>query len=313
MAFSGQIKSTTTAKNIIQEALELLGAVSEGELANSAQEASLLRTLNNLCVAWQSDGLNLFSVTYYYIFLEADRFKYRIPDPTTRIATGVERNFTAAAAVETATSIDVEEEVPSNHDTVGVLLEDLTMFWSTIISAVDKTIIMNDSLPDDVIEGAQVYTYEDSVITRPMKTLSGHVYQQKQASIPMDHLSREGYETLTNKRAKGIPLQFYYDPQVTYGDVYIWPTPSRNDNLMELHVQRQLDTAVNVANDVEYPAEWFLPLATNLAYVSSAKYGVPRFDYLRLEALADKYYTMAKDFDFEWGTSLEFSPDRRGE
>ena len=311
MATSNQIKATTTAKSIIQEALELMGALSEGETANSAQEASLLKTLNNLCVTWQADGLNLFAIQAMGVFLDADRNRYRIPDPNTRLCESYQQNKVFEDAASGTNILHVTDHVRDSHDTLGVALTTQDMFWSTITNISSTQITLADNLPEDVTAGSTVFTYEDTPIHRPMRTLSGHIHQPGGNLIPMEHLSREEYEGLTSRKSTGIPLQFYYDTKAAYGDIYIWPVPVRNDYVMEIHVQRQLDTAINVADDVAYPAEWFMPLATNLAKVSSAKYGVPTADYKRLAMLAQEYYEMAKGFDFEWDTSLYMSPETR--
>ena len=303
------ILATTTAKQIIQEALELLGAIGEGELANSAQEASLLRTLNNMCVMWQADGLNLFAYRTLIVFLQKDKIKYRIPQD--RVTTSFWNGRTNQEVESGTSQLHFDKEVDTSHQWAGFLDSDGVMQWYSIFDSDGMTITLNTTFTEDIPEGTLVYTYESVVADRFMKAVDCHIWQETGTSIPMHQMSRQEYDALSRKDNSGVPLQFYADPQTLYQDIYIWPVASKETQILQLGVQAQLDTAVNVANDIAYPAEWFMPLATNLAYVSSAKYGLPVNDTRRIQALATDHYEMAKGFDFEWGTSVFLEPEHR--
>ena len=67
MAVSGSTNFSVTRDDIINEALELLGVLGEGEVANTNQLTSASRTLNMMTKAWQADGLNLFAVQRSYL------------------------------------------------------------------------------------------------------------------------------------------------------------------------------------------------------------------------------------------------------
>lgn len=308
MATSGTVQTTTTAKEIIQEALELLGALGEGELANQAQETSLLRTLKNLAITWQADGLNLFAVTSVSLFLTPGEIKYRIPGALT--GSVVTRRRTTTFVTSGGTSIPVGSATDAIEDWCGVMLNDGTMHWSAIDSRTDTNVILVTAVPDDVNDAAPVFTFNKAPNFRFMKALHGSYKDFNGTDIPMEQMSRNDYDALSRKDSKGIPLQFYVDTQATYNDIFIWPTANRADQVVRFDVQRQLDTITGAMEDVAFPAEWFLPLATNLAWVSSAKYGLPPDDTKRLMMLASTYYEMASDFDFEWGTSIYFEPNR---
>jgi len=309
MATSGNILVTTTAKEIIQETLELLGAVGEGETANTAQEASLLRTLRSLCVTWQADGLNLFAVTPVYFFLSPKDPMYTMPGAA--VGSRYESHSLASDAAASANSVTLNKAPDASYDTIGITLDTGEYHWGTISTINDTTVSFSPALPSEASENAYVVTATASPQHKFMKALSGTYRAPDNTTIPMTQMSREEYDSLSRKDSTGIPLQFYVDTQATFNDIYIWPTPIATGPVVRLDVQRQLDSPFSVNDDVAFPAEWFLPLATNLAWVSSAKYGVPVNDTRRLQQMAAQYYDMANDFDFEWGTSIFFQPNRR--
>lgn len=307
MPTSGTITTTTTAKEIIQEALELLGALGEGELANLSQETSLLRTLRNLCTTWQADGLNLFAVTSLNIFLTPGESRYRIPGAL--VGTRVTRRRTTDAMNPGDTVVPLGSTTDAEEDWCGVMLYDGTMHWSQIISRDATTVTLQSAVSVEVDAAAPTFTFTKAPDQRFMKALHGSYKDFSGTDIPMEAMSRNDYDSLTRKDSSGVPLQYYVDTQATYNEIFIWPTATRADQSIRLDVQRQLDSVISPANDVAFPSEWFLPLATNLAWISSAKYGLPQDDTRRLQTLAATYYETARDFDFEWGTSIYLEPD----
>ncbi len=309
MATSGQILTTVSGEEIIQEALELVGALGEGEAANLAQLLSLKKTLNALCVTWQAAGLNLFAVTPMFFFLNKGQAEYTVPGARTvsRYLTSRTDNFFATGV----TGISVQEATDNAHDTAGVLLDDGDVHWSAA-SISGTNITLTTPLPADSTEGAPVFTYKAEPSFRFMKALHGTYRDFSGYTIPMEQMARNEYDELSRKDSKGVPLQFYVDTQSLTNAVYIWPTALTSYEVVRLDVQRQLDTIISTTDDVSFPSEWFLPLASNLAYISSAKYGLPQEDRRFLKNMADEHYEMAEGFDFEWGTSIEFRPDTQG-
>ena len=312
MATSGTIITTTTSAAIIQEALELLGALGEGEYANDQQLESLRRTLNALAVAWQAAGLNLFAVTSVNIFLVPGQVSYTFPGTISAERYEQGRTVSASATSTSLITLDFSPTLtvgPNSYIAVIDVAGDLKYYPVAAINGAGVTTTL--PLTTDIAAGATAFVFDHIQQDRFMKAVHGLYQAPDGHSIPMKQLSRDEYEALSRKDSQGVPLQFYVDPQPLTQEVFIWPTATHADQVVCLDVQRQLDTSISVYDDIEYPAEWFFPLATGLAYASSAKYGLPRADTMRLKDLADTYYEMAEGFDFEWGTSITFEPETR--
>lgn len=314
MTTSGDLLQTVSGLEIITEALEMMGVLGEGELSTTDQQTSLLRTLNSMMIAWQANGLNLFAVQKTYLFLETLKEGYNLLTDhyvTKYLTTSTYDSSPSGSNVLVVTDL-LSSDILAN-DPLGVYLTTGEMYWSTVASISGTSVSLTSSLPENVDEGATVYTYSSEwKAKRPMKTLEGYFVQENGTSIPMKHLPRQEYHELSRKDSVGSPLQWYYDPQVTAPTVYIWPTATNSRDVILLNVQRQVDEVNIIYQDVDLPAEWFLPLASNLAYIASSKHGVPQFDYYRIREQAKMYYEMAEGFDVEWGTSVHMIPDDRG-
>jgi hypothetical protein len=77
--------------------------------------------------------------------------------------------------------------------------------------------------------------------------------------------------------------------------------------------QRTIEDFDSGTDNPDFPQEWYLPLALNLAVLIAPKFGLPRTEYMELQEQADKWYEIAKEFDDELYTSVYFAYDQRGE
>jgi hypothetical protein len=212
---------------------------------------------------------------------------------------------TATSATETAIGAKIGIQLESGTD----------VFWTVINNIVGNTITIAGALPSNVNQGALVYNYLTPA-NRPMRILEAYYVSNHDPAhhteIPMGALSRTDYWQLSTKTTQAQPLQFYYDPQRTEGHLYLWPTASDEVNYVTFLCQRTLSDFDNPTDEPDYPQEWFLPLAYNLATVIAPKYGTPVQDYARIQQTAAKLYEDAFGWDAEQGTSVYFKPDTWG-
>jgi hypothetical protein len=313
MATSGSVDFTVTRDEIIQEALEVMGVLGEGETPNTNQLTSLSRTLNMMIKNWQADGLNLFAVRRQFLFLEKGILEYDLGATTTRHFT---ENFTqyatdgvTAQGTNTVTLTDATGVADTNF--IG-LASGTDVFWTTVNGApVGNVVTLTDNLTFSIPDNAIVYVYAVKA-NRPMKIVNGYIRiggNLNSNDIPLDHLSREEYITLSQKESVGVTTQFYYDPQIGSGQFFPWPTINDETSFLTLYVQRTLEDLDAASDNFDYPQEWFMPLAWNLAMHSALKYSIPSNEYYIIERQAVELYERAKEFDEELYTSLRFSPE----
>ena len=318
MATSGSIGLTSSTLEIITEALELIGVLGEGESPTTDQITSCQRTLNTMTKTWQADGLNLFAVQRNYLLLKKGQDVYDLSASTTdTYSSSLVQTSVVTAAVATDVILDLTEvsDTVSIGDKVSVQIDGSTMFETTVLTVNTTTptlnITVNDQLPSDVSVDATVYITGANA-NRPMLILEAYNRQLDANDIPLKLLSRVDYYELSNKNTSGYVNQVYYDPQIGTGKLYVWPTTSTEMNYLVLLTQRTLEDFVSDTDEPDYPQEWFMPLATNLARFISPKYGIPQMDYARLMQQAREMYEMASGFDTEMGTSMYLMPDSWG-
>ena len=92
--------------------------------------------------------------------------------------------------------------------------------------------------------------------------------------VPITQLARQDYQMLTPKESPGIPVNYYYDPQLTNGVLTTWPVLNTSGYSVFISVQRTIqDISASVGTqNFDLPQEWFLPLSWMLADQISMKY-----------------------------------------
>ena len=311
MATSGSIDFVVTRDDVITEALELCGVLGEGESPNSDQLSSSSRTLNMLVKTWQANGLNLFAVQRLYVFLEKNKHEYTLNNSGDHFTTSFVSTAINGAVSSGSSSITVDDASSIlDSDNIGIKLDDGTMQWTTVNGAPSgNDITLSASLTDDVNDGATVYAYT-SKANRPMKILEGYVHSDS-SDTPVEQVSRRTYWELSDKTDDGQVNQFYYDSQVSSPVLYVWPETDNVSDYLILHVQRTLEDFDAASDDADFPQEWYLPLAYNLAAILVPKYGVHPTQAKMINTWAQYYYRMAWEFDMEFGASVTFEPDLR--
>ena len=151
---------------------------------------------------------------------------------------------------------------------------------------------------------------------RPMRVLEGYYRRNDHPlnpiDIPMGMMSRNDYWQLSTKLTQAQPLQLYQDVQRNSVQLRVWPVADNEINYIVLNCQRTLDDFDLSTNEPDYPQEWFLPLAYNLAVLIAPKYGTPQQDYQRVQMTAANLYQTASGWDAEQQTSVYFKPDNWG-
>ena len=310
MPTSGSINLSASRYDIITEALEILGVLGEGVSPNADQLTSAGRTLNYMVKTWQADGINLFAVQQVYLFLIKNQSSYSLIGSTTDHYTAAfVETTTSAAASSGATTITVTSATGiSSGDKIGVY-QDSTMHWTTVNGApAGTTVTLTAALTADVASGAVVYVYT-SKANRPMRVLESVVHDHNGHDVPIHVGSREEYFNQSDKGTDSRVNTVYYDPQVTSPKLYVWPQTDDERHYLKLYIQRTLEDFDASADVPDFPQEWYLPLAYNLAVLIAPKHGKSSSVLGDLAALARNEYERVRGFDTE-ATSIFLGPAR---
>lgn len=149
-------------------------------------------------------------------------------------------------------------------------------------------------------------------IAKPLRIIQAYFHNgTTNVDVPMTLLTREEYNRLGNKTTPGNPNQFYYDPQRTYGDLYLYPTPDGTaaSGSVTIVYQKPFDDVESDSDEMDFPYEWFEALKFNLALRLAPEYGVPTEQYSMIRSLAKESKDAALNFGAEEG-SFSFEPFR---
>jgi len=133
-----------------------------------------------------------------------------------------------------------------------------------------------------LVSGTSTYTIGPSgtvVGVRPLRIAKAWMRNTNvdpATDTPMVQLARADYDMLTPKQTPGIPVNYYYDPQLTNGSLYTWPVINETGYVMYLSCQRTIQdiSAADGTQNFDIPQEWFLPLSAILAAEVCMKYVV---------------------------------------
>lgn len=124
-----------------------------------------------------------------------------------------------------------------------------------------------------LVSGQAAYT----VSPRALRITSCR-YNLNGIDTPMRMFSRQEYFDQPNKTVSpSIPVNFYFDPKVENGTVYLWPAPSATaaaDYTINYTYVRFIDIVNDTAQTADFPQQWFEALTWNGAKRLMTQYPV---------------------------------------
>lgn len=309
MATSGSVDFNLTRNEIVTDALKLIEAIEAGETPSSEEMADGARALNRMVKAWQAKGYHLWSKDEAVLFLTVGQASYKLGPGSTDHAVRAEdltSTTLSAAAATSATTLTVSSITGiSSVDNIGVILDDGSFHWTTVNGAPSgSTVTLTAAMPSAAASGNKVYAYT-SGLDRPLRVMDARRRDSSDQDVPIIVFSREEYFQTPNKTTQAKTTQVYYDPQLTDGQIYLWPTPdSVSDQIRFTHAASLQDFDA-ATNNPHFPQEWLDALTWNLAVRLSPEYSVPLEKRMWLKSEALEMLNDAMSWDSE-ATSVFF-------
>jgi hypothetical protein len=285
---------------VIKGALRLVNAYASTGQPSPDQINDALESLNMLLKSWQVEGF-LWLKQFATLFVEPGQSKYLLPgDHCT--AQYVETTVTTDGGTYPAVNITVAKTTGMTAlDTIGVVLDSGVIFWDTITSVTNGTdLVLTTGLPSESTAGA-VYSYTKG-IDRPTRITNPTRQQSGGTEIPMGEtgtISREEYNSITNKTTTGTPLMLYYDPQLSVGNLYMWPVPSDCTTKIRFTCDRPIQDMISDTDTFDVPQEQVRRIKYALALEIAPEYAMPAGDYDRLAKRYDGIKQALDDYDRE--------------
>lgn len=111
----------------------------------------------------------------------------------------------------------------------------------------------------------------------------------------LPRINRDDYNALPNKRASGIPTQFWFDRQLT-PRMWVWSMPSVDTDCIVVIRQREVQDVGELTNNLEIPSRWSESIIWELAL--RLCFEIPEVAPERISMVTQ----MAGKFDMEAGS-----------
>lgn len=288
-----------TRTDIVDFALTLIGVKAADEDAQDSDVALATEGLDDLVKSYQATGSHLWNRRSFTLFLKAAQIKYTIGPQSQKLSSGnaVNQNnvdhatesytaSTLASAVSTSASIitltDTNITITCDDDSdilIGDFIALLTSsgwWWSTVKAiTLPANIQLSTTIPEDLAAGVVVNWYTDNLgkALRVPDARRQQGFAPISSEIEMEQMGRSDYLNLPNKNTSGTPVQFYYNPLIDDGEMFIWPAPTANDQYINGTYYRPIDVFDDADSAADFPNEWVAALKYNLAVHMAPAYG----------------------------------------
>jgi len=265
MSTSGSTNFNVTRSDIIDHALRLLAVYGEQESVSAEDTALVDRALNMMVKSWQAQGLHLWTETEATGILSTAIPSYLISSTAGHFSEiMVETSISAdEASGQTVLSVTNTDNISAN-DYIGVVLDDESVHWTTVVSKGATTVTVADAISDDAAAGNRVYSYTYK-LARPMHISSVRVRDDADNDIEINRISRKEYYNIPNKYITGVPMSWYYDPQLSGGTIHLYPAPQDANLRLKITYQRGLEDFDSGTDNPDFPVEWSETIVYNLA------------------------------------------------
>ena len=316
MATSGSFDFKLNRNEMVNAAFRLIGGGVRGETLSDEDMANGVDALNLMIKHWTTQGLQLWKQQRIVVFMQPDQRQYSIGPSGDHacLESDFVRTQIATAAVSTATTLVVDSTTGmAASDFIMVEQDDGTQLWTTIVSVDSSTgLTITDALTDDVAVDNEVWTYT-SKPQRPLKLVNPFIRRYPgRTDTNVWMVEREKYRGLSGKVTSGSsPNQIYHDPQLTTGQLFVYPVPSEPDQTLHLSAHYPFEDMDAITDDFDFPQEWLNALRYNLAVELLTEYSCPPERANRIERRAIILLDEVLGWDQEEG-SLHFGMEASG-
>lgn len=192
---------------------------------------------------------------------------------------------------------------------IGIELDDGTRDWTFVLTVLSPTsVTILDGLTSGSASGLTVYSYVNN-IDRPLRISSARYAPNLTGSEQeATKWSNSEYYAQPDKLSSGTVVQFYYDPQLGVGGLYLWQVANSVKNILRFTYERPLLISGNAEDSLDVPSEWFMALKWAIAADISPQYGIKGEAYIINKQNAAETLNQVLGFDEE-EVEFQIQPD----
>ena len=277
MTTSGIQNFSQTTIELVDDAFDELGLLSEGRSISANQRTKAIRKLNAMIQTWQSEwNINVWKNREATLFLEKGKQSYLLGNNQANATENFVKTTISVAATSGASTITVADDTDIlNGDFIGIVLTDGSAQFTTVNGAPAANVVtLADVLTDDVDSGADVVAFTTK-ITKPLRItqMQQSALADNSTDIYAIEYNRDEYFRLASKSTEGSALQFYYNVNIDDTKLFAWPTAATTFDIMKFTYQPQFDIFKNNIDTPDFPPEWYETLKYNLAKRLGTSFG----------------------------------------
>lgn len=273
MTTSGTNTFNLTRNQIIDLSLTRIGVKTLNRSPGNAEVLQAATVLNSMIKAWKNKGMNLWKSTQGTLFLTPGQRIYKLDGVTANATENFTFGLLSADAILGATTITVNDPTQFTIGYfIGIMQDDNTSKWTTISNIVGSVITLASALTAAATTGNYVYCYQTK-IKRPEGVSSLQLFITPTQSVSNVIYSNNSYFNIPTLETPGIANIMYYNKQLTYGDIDLWPVPNVNTYFAKFTFQKQFDDFNTSTNTPDFPPEWLDALYLGLAARLLGLYG----------------------------------------
>lgn len=294
MATSGSTDWKLDGTALCSAILRKSGCISRLQEADSNDQAIVLVAMNGWLKSLALDGVSLWLVQEAVLHLEKDEDLYTLGASGDNFCAASDAVTTtlATAAAATATALTVVSNTGIvNSDKVGVELDDGTLFWSTQSGAPSGTtdLTLASGITSAASSGNRVFAYTTK-LTQPTEISEARIRDTDNHDVPLVKASsmEEFQNSIDNKSDSGEATDFFFLPQMTNGNFYIYPTADDVTQRVFMTIRRVIEDFDAVANDADFPPQVTEAIVWNVAVRVAPEYGREPTPFM-VQMAADSY------------------------
>lgn len=279
MATSNSTDYTLNRDQIITSALRKLRKIDPNLTVPAIDITTGSETLNLMVKSWQVDNIYLWLNEEVCLFQQYNTQFYGLGpsgDNCALLSDSFKTQLAADAATAAGTiTVDSDDDI-ADADAIGIQLDGGTIQWTTVNGAPAADVVtLTAALTGAASEDNYVFTYTNK-ISRPLRILEARVRDTDDVDTPIDIVtSRTQFLSQTDKDSTGRVLEIHYNPDITNGQLYVWPVCGTSDitDRIIMSVQRVIEDFDASANNFDGPNEALAALIWNLAVWMAPEYG----------------------------------------
>ena len=287
MTVSGVNNFNLVRNQIIQLALARIGAATFNRAPTNAEVEQCGLVLNAMTKSWKNSGINLWKTTQGTLFCYPGQRVYKLDGVSAYATDNYTQSAVSVAALLGANTLTLSSTAGF---TIGynlvVIQDNNTSLFTTITNVAGNVITLATPTTNTVSINNPIFAFQNK-IKRPESIDNLNLrrdWSAQPTEIANQILAVDTYSRLPTKYTTGSPIQFWYNKQLSYGEIYLWPVPDNARYSITFNYQQQFFDFTSGISDPDFPQEWLKALYLNLAYEIGPFYGKTPDETLKRDA-----------------------------